>query len=102
MTDWDGLDFTKTARGQEQAHPKPAKRVPPPQFLGPCGRILRIKDVILMTGLSKSTIWKMHQEGRFPKRSNISPRSVGWLYTEIHGWINERFGNGDKIGCGLT
>jgi predicted DNA-binding transcriptional regulator AlpA len=30
-----------------------------------------------MTGLSKSTIWKMHKEGKFPQRKNIGPRAVG-------------------------
>ena len=73
---------------------KPAKEISQHNFVGPEGRILRLKDVVRFVGLSRATIWKMHKEGRFPRSRHIGPRSVGWLDTEIHGWINERFGNG--------
>jgi prophage regulatory protein len=59
---------------------------------GPQGRILKLKDIVSMVGLSKSTIWKKVGDGTFPKCRKISERSVGWLDTEIHDWINKRFG----------
>jgi len=49
----------------------------------PEGRILRLKDVVRMVGLCKSTVWKMDLEGTFPKHRKLGPRSVGWLAAEI-------------------
>lgn len=40
-----------------------------------------------MTGLSTSTIWRKEQNAEFPKRKKLGQRAVGWLYSEIFGWI---------------
>jgi prophage regulatory protein len=98
LIELEGLDsvvgFIKTAGDRTQSVGKPSMSVSN-QILGPQGRILRIKDVIPLVGLSKSTIWKMVSEGSFPKQRHIGPRSIGWLDTEIYGWIAERFENGN-------
>jgi prophage regulatory protein len=57
------------------------------------GRILRPKEVIRMIGMSRATIWRMEHDGRFPKHASLGGRSVGWLDTEIHQWIANRFEN---------
>jgi prophage regulatory protein len=92
LTEWEGAEYKPVEKQTLRKDPSPIlhSSIPEPQ-----GRILRINDVVRLVGLSKSIIWKMHKEGRFPQRKNISPRSVGWLDTEIHGWIKERFGNGE-------
>ncbi len=59
---------------------------------GPQGRILRAKEVIRMTGLSRTTLWLMERAGTFPKHRQIGSRSVGWLDTQVHEWIRERGG----------
>jgi prophage regulatory protein len=71
---------------------KPIQRDPIPR---PEGRILRLKDVVRMVGLSRSTVWNLDREGKFPKHRKLGPRSVGWVDTEIHEWIAGRFGNGE-------
>ena len=38
------------------------------------GNFLRIKDVMKMTGIAKSTIWLWVSEGKFPKPIKLSPR----------------------------
>lgn len=53
-------------------------------------RVLRLKEVILRTGLSRSTIYKFMQEKSFPKQINLSARSVGWVEMEIEMWIQSR------------
>ena len=50
-------------------------------------RIIRLKEVIKMTGLSRSSIYRMMNENRFPKSVNLGFRSVGWLEEDLHGWL---------------
>lgn len=53
-------------------------------------KIMRLPEVRQMTGLSISTIWRKEKEGSFPKRISIGPRAVGWLLSEIGGWIEAK------------
>ncbi|WP_417840076.1 helix-turn-helix transcriptional regulator [Tritonibacter scottomollicae] len=40
-------------------------------------RILRCKDVMSLTGLSRSTLYAMMSEGTFPASIKLSKRAVG-------------------------
>jgi predicted DNA-binding transcriptional regulator AlpA len=51
-------------------------------------RILRIQEVIEITGLSRTTIWRMERKGEFPARVQLGIGSVGWRLTEIKSWLN--------------
>lgn len=53
-------------------------------------RLLRTNEVIRQTGLSRSTLWRLEREGKFPKRRQIGPASVGWLEHEVNEWIKSR------------
>lgn len=53
-------------------------------------RILRLRQVMARTGLSRSTIYEHISRGRFPKQVSLGPQSVGWVEREIDGWINSR------------
>ncbi|HBP1793930.1 AlpA family transcriptional regulator [Pseudomonas aeruginosa] len=53
-------------------------------------RILRMKTVIEITGLARSTVYKYVAEGIFPKPISLGGRSVGWLESEVHSWIQSR------------
>ena len=50
-------------------------------------RILRLKEVIENTGLSRSTIYKYVSEGTFPEPVHLGGRTVGWVNHEIEDWI---------------
>jgi predicted DNA-binding transcriptional regulator AlpA len=50
-------------------------------------RILRIQDVIEITGLSRTTIWRMERKGEFPARAQLGVGSVGWRASEITDWV---------------
>ncbi len=52
--------------------------------------ILRRKQVEARTGLSRSTIYLRIQNGTFPRPINLGARAVGWLESEISGWLAER------------
>jgi len=56
----------------------------------PLGALLKFKDVAILTGYSRSSIWRMEKEGSFPKRREIGPRTVRWLREEVEAWIASR------------
>jgi prophage regulatory protein len=51
-------------------------------------RILRLKEVVHLTGLSRSTVYTLIQSEKFPKPLRLSKRASGWLLAEIEEWIN--------------
>ena len=53
-------------------------------------QIIRLKDVIALTGLSISTIYLRMVQGKFPKKINLGSRAVGWISSEVNEWIEER------------
>jgi prophage regulatory protein len=53
-------------------------------------RILSISEVLELTNLSRSTIWRQETSGKFPRRRQLTDRRVGWLSEEIHEWIESR------------
>lgn len=53
----------------------------------PADRIIRLEVVLYLTGLSRTTIWRLQRAGKFPKSRKLSARAVGWLESEITGWM---------------
>ena len=51
-------------------------------------RILRRRDVEIMTGLSRSTIYAAINRGAFPAPIKIGRRAVGWPISHIESWLN--------------
>ncbi len=53
-------------------------------------RILRRPEVETRTGLSRSTIYAMMAEDKFPKPVRLGKRAVGWTESAISEWIESR------------
>jgi prophage regulatory protein len=55
-------------------------------------RLVRIKSVIELTGLSKSYIYELSKKGLFPKSIQLVPggTSVAWVECEVKEWIDSR------------
>ena len=53
-------------------------------------RILRQSTVLQMVGVHATTIYRWEQQGRFPKRLQLGPGSVGWREADIEGWLADR------------
>ena len=54
-------------------------------------RILRLKEVQRMTGLSRSTIYVEMAKGNFPRQVQLTGvRSVGWYESAVVQWIESR------------
>ena len=79
----------------------PRERVPPPAPAPPprpnresaapgAPRFLRFKEVGLMCGLSRTTIWRRQRDGTFPERRRIGSNAVRWLAGEVEEWIRSR------------
>ena len=45
-----------------------------------------IPEIVEMTGLSNSTLWRMEQRHEFPRRKRISPGRSGYDPEEIERW----------------
>lgn len=52
-------------------------------------RILRTQEVQKIVGVSRSTIWRMEQKGDFPNRVPLGTGSVGWLKSDVEGWVRK-------------
>ncbi len=52
--------------------------------------LLRQKEVLKLTGLSRTTIYTLIQRGEFPNSIKISSRSVAWRRGDIWEWINSK------------
>jgi prophage regulatory protein len=52
--------------------------------------ILRLPVVKARSGLSRSTIYQRIAEGSFPKPISLGSRAVGWLESEVEGWLTSR------------
>lgn len=53
-------------------------------------RVIRPKEIEVVTGLSPTTIWRREKAGDFPRRRRISPGAVGWLASEVQAWLDSR------------
>jgi prophage regulatory protein len=53
-------------------------------------RMLRLPEVIEITGLSRMTIYRREAEGEFPKRRRLGRNAVGWVAEEVDQWIQSR------------
>jgi prophage regulatory protein len=55
-------------------------------------KLIRIKSVINLTGLSKSYIYDLCKKDLFPKSIQLVPggTSVAWVESEIKEWIDSR------------
>lgn len=51
---------------------------------------LRLKTVIELSGLSRSTIYSFIKDGKFPAQCKIGERAVGWRASAVFEWISTR------------
>ncbi|MBS0377144.1 MAG: AlpA family phage regulatory protein [Proteobacteria bacterium] len=50
-------------------------------------RILRLAEVIKITGLRKTLVYELQAAGTFPMKVQLTPRSVGWVENEVQTWL---------------
>lgn len=52
--------------------------------------LMRLPKVIHMTGLARSTIYKLISDERFPPPLKLTQRAVAWRLMDIEQWIASR------------
>lgn len=58
-------------------------------------KLLRLKNVMDITGLGRSSIYNYMKEGSFPKQVKITANLSAWVESEIEDWIIERIAERD-------
>lgn len=58
-------------------------------------RFLKLKEVMTLTALGRSSIYKFMEENRFPKSVPLGDRAVAWVDSEVEEWLHERIGKRD-------
>ncbi|MEL7802756.1 AlpA family transcriptional regulator [Sulfitobacter pontiacus] len=53
-------------------------------------KILRCQDVQEVTGLSRSTIYRMMNRDDFPQATKLGIRAIGWRQSAVDSWIEGR------------
>ena len=51
--------------------------------------IVRLPAVMAQVGLSRSTIYLRISEGKFPRSISLGGRAVGWVQSDIQGWLEQ-------------
>ncbi|OCH41596.1 helix-turn-helix transcriptional regulator [Aliivibrio fischeri] len=52
-------------------------------------RLIRLKEVCEVTGLSRSCIYKYIDAGKFPRNVPLGGRAVAWVESEVMEWIQD-------------
>lgn len=54
-------------------------------------RVIRLRDVTEITGLSAATVWRLaRNDGKFPKPFQLSPGATVWDCAELMEWLETR------------
>jgi prophage regulatory protein len=60
-------------------------------------RILRLSEVIKQTGIPRSSIYVLMNQGAFPKPVPLTTRCIGFVEAEIQDWIAARITARDSM-----
>lgn len=53
-------------------------------------RIIRESECRQITGLCRMHRYNLEKQGKFPCRRQLGGRSVGWLLSEVSGWVHSQ------------
>ena len=53
-------------------------------------RLIKLAEVRQRTALSKTTIYLLIQQGKFPSSVRLGERAVAWAESEVDDWIADR------------
>jgi len=52
-------------------------------------RLLRLEEVKERVGIGRSQIYKLMQDGRFPRCIKVGGRASAWVAAEVDDWITK-------------
>ncbi|MCD6657632.1 helix-turn-helix transcriptional regulator [Vibrio cholerae] len=56
-------------------------------------RLICFREVLAMTGLSRSSMYRFIEENQFPTQVQLGGRAVAWVESEVQEWIAQRITN---------
>ena len=64
-------------------------------------RMLRVKEVLEILGVGKTTLYEMIKDGRLSKPLRIGKRAVGWPSTDIDAYLESQPRRRKRTGTSL-
>jgi prophage regulatory protein len=55
-------------------------------------RIIRLREVLALTGIGRSTVYVLISRNQFPRQLHLTERARGWYEHEVRDWA-------DKLGA---
>lgn len=77
-------------RAYKPRKPEPVKTKTTIPIVSEKPRYIRFNELVSITGVSRTTIWRWEREGILPKHHKIGPNSVAWLSTDIDNWMEKQ------------
>ena len=71
-----------------QSPPRPG--APRSKVEPPAPKFLRMPSVVRMTGLGRSTIYRLIAENKFPGPVRVGDRAVAWRQVDLDKWSESR------------
>lgn len=59
-------------------------------------RMLRLRDVCHIAGISATTVYDLMAKGKFPHPAHVEPTIVRWSFREVTAWVREKFEARDR------
>lgn len=59
-------------------------------------RLIRLKEVMNISGLGRTSIYNFMAEGRFPMSISLGERAVAWDVSEVEEWVLDKIENRNK------
>lgn len=56
----------------------------------PAFKLYREKQLLTLLPFSKTTLWKMVREGKFPKPVKLSPRVTAWRESDVQAHLAQQ------------
>jgi prophage regulatory protein len=53
-------------------------------------QFIRTQQVLKMIGVGRTTLWRMVQEGSFPRPVRVTQRNAGYLLEAVEHWMRTR------------
>ena len=72
------MNLSQSASQSQVASPEPVQR------------IMRLPAVLLATGLTRSTLYRLMAQRAFPTPVTLAKRSVGWRQHDVREWNEAR------------
>ena len=59
----------------------------------PVKQVMNLRDVLMALGISKSTLYRLIDAGKFPAPFKLGERINAWRVETIEVWLNEQSAN---------